>query len=196
MRWRIASDLHDEVGSNLSNIALLAHLGAAEKPASPRPRAEFAEINTVALQTANALRDLVWFINPECDTLDELVRQMEAVAQRLTPSLQVDFEAELQTGELEISLLFRRNVFFLYKEALHNALKHARAHHLAVRVRQKERILSVWIKDDGGGYDPQSVRRGHGLASMQRRADDLGGTLATITKPGQGSEIRLEAPLS
>lgn len=196
LRWRIASDLHDEVGSNLSNIALLSHLGESGAQSSNRLSAEFAEINRVALDTAHAVRDLVWFISPECDTLEELVRQMEAVASRSRIPASVDFESKLETPGRRLSLPFRRHLFFLYKEAFHNALKHAQARRVQIEVREEKGSLHFSLRDDGVGYDVSAIRRGHGLSSMRRRADELGGTLRMESRPGAGTQIRLQARLA
>lgn len=196
LRWRIASDLHDEVGSNLSNIALLAQLAESAPSTPPPQRAEFTEISRVAVATANAVRDLVWFISPECDTLEELVQQMEAVACRTVPSIVVDFEARIEARARRLSLPFRRHVFFLFKEALHNAVKHSIAAWIHIRVKEQAGVLELEVSDNGIGYDSASVKLGQGLKTMRRRADDLGGRLHIESRPGAGSQIRLQARLS
>jgi ligand-binding sensor domain-containing protein/signal transduction histidine kinase len=195
MRWRIASDLHDEVGSNLSNIALLAHLAKAEQKNSSTPQTELAEINRVALATANSVRDLVWFINPECDTLGELTRQMEATARQTLPLAVVDFESEVRIPSRQLSLQFRRHLFFFFKEALHNVLKHAQARHIRIHFRERDGLLDLSIGDDGVGYDAASVKRGHGLNGMRRRAVDLDGTLTMESRSGEGTQIVLKVRL-
>jgi ligand-binding sensor domain-containing protein len=194
LRGRIANDLHDEVGSNLGNIALLAHLGRGVQPEGG-PRAEFTEIGQVAVETAQAVRDLVWFISPESDTLQDLIQQMEAVAGRSVPAVTVDFQSEVKTPARRVSLSFRRNVFFFFKEALHNALKHARARRVEIRVREQAGRLDLSVQDDGVGYDPASIKPGHGLNSLRLRATELGGTLDLKSRPGAGTQIHLRARL-
>jgi signal transduction histidine kinase len=196
LRWRIASDLHDEVGSNLSNIALLSQLAESASSTPPAQRTEFIEISRVAVATANAVRDLVWFINPECDTLEELVQQMDAVAGRTVPSVAVEFDAKIEAGSRRLSLPFRRHIFFFFKEALHNALKHSKASWIQIRLQERAGVLELEVSDNGTGYNPASVKQGQGLKTMRRRADDLNGVLKIESQTGAGTQIRLQARLS
>lgn len=196
LRWRIASDLHDEVGSNLSNIALLAQLAESAPSTPPPQRTEFSEINRVAVATTNAVRDLVWFISPECDTLEELAHQMEAVASRSTTSARVDFQSKIEAGTRHLSLPFRRHVFFLFKEAFHNALKHANGSWIQICLREQAGALELEVSDNGAGFNSARVKQGHGLKTMRRRAAELGRTFVIESRPGAGAQIHLGARLS
>ena len=91
---------------------------------------------------------------------------------------------------------FRQNVYFLYKEALHNVVKHAQASRVSVTVSLAQRELRLLVEDDGVGFDETRVQAGHGLQSMRTRAEDLGGSLKIHSRPGQGTRLTLAARIS
>ena len=191
LRTRIASDLHDEIGSNLGTIALLANL-AGEHDLNGA-HADLAEIQRIARETTDSMRDIVWLIHPgPRDAKDLLVRMREVAAQQL-PDTECRFEAEGVTGPF--SLEFERQVFLLFKEALNNIRKHSHAHHIAIRVTQNARDFVLLIADDGAGFDPAAPATGHGLTSMKYRAGLLGGTLTLQSHPAQGTHLELRTRL-
>lgn len=191
LRLRIASDLHDEVGSNLGSIALKAELlqaGAGEWVNAP----DLEEINRVALRTANDVRDVAWFINPDFDTLSEMGMRMREVAGRMLAGVDWDFEF-VEGEEMKLTLEFRRNVFFIYKEILHNIIKHAQARKVSIRARDEGGHFIFEARDDGRGFGEQSSS-GQGRRNMERRARELGGTVEFESAPGNGTVVRLRAP--
>lgn len=194
IRLRIAQDLHDEVGSNLGNIALLSQLA---RKASPGPEliAELDEIEHVARQTVSAVRDVAWFINPEFDTIQEMRRHLEGLAHRLFPGGSVDFKHSGEPGDRRLSITFRRNLFFIFKEALHNAAKHSQATLLEIHLALEQQNLVLTIRDHGVGFDPAKVEPGSGMANLRRRALEIRGHVDIISQPGQGASIVLRAPL-
>jgi signal transduction histidine kinase len=127
LRLRIARDLHDDVGANLASMALIAE--AMEKqPAFGDP----ADLRRIALNTIDSLRDIVWFIDPARDRLGDLVTRMRDTAPLLLTGMSHEFEASVPNPDLHLPPAFRRNVFPIFKETLHNAASHARppgAHH-------------------------------------------------------------------
>jgi len=189
LRLRIARDLHDEIGSNLGGIALL--IGVAEHD----PDA-FQRIRAITLQSIEALKDLVWMIDPVHDALPDMLLRMRGIADDLLPGKLRAFTVTGESAGRRAALEVRRNVLPIFKEALHNIIKHARAQHVAVEIVLAERRLTLTIRDDGVGLDPTAARSGHGLRNMQRRAEDIGGQLTIESLPGAGTVIHLEAPLA
>ena len=189
LRLRIARDLHDEIGSNLGGIALL--IGVAEHD----PDA-FQRIRAITLQSIEALKDLVWMIDPVHDALPDMLLRMRGIADDLLPGKLRAFTVTGEAAGRRAALEVRRNVLPIFKEALHNIIKHARAQHVAVEIVLAERRLTLTIRDDGVGLDPAAARSGHGLRNMQRRAEDIGGQLTIESQPGAGTVIHLEAPLA
>jgi signal transduction histidine kinase len=89
----------------------------------------------------------------------------------------------------------RQNVLLFFKEAVHNAVRHAEPSRVEVRWRLSRRALSLHVSDDGRGFDPAAARRGTGLLSLRRRADELGGAFTLTSAPGEGTRVALDVPL-
>jgi signal transduction histidine kinase len=189
LRLRIARDLHDEIGSNLGGIALL--IGVAEHD----PDA-FERIRAITLQSIEALKDLVWMIDPGHDALPDMLLRMRGIADDLLPGKLSAFTLTGDATGRRAPLEVRRNVLPIFKEALHNIIKHAQAQHVTIEIALTERRLTLTIRDDGVGMDPAAAPGGHGLRNMQRRAEDIGGQLKIESQPGAGTVIHLEAPLT
>jgi signal transduction histidine kinase len=189
MRLRIASDLHDEVGSNLGSIALLSEM-------IPGSSEEAEEIRRVSIETVGSLRDIVWFLDPACDKMDELVLRMKDTAGILLRNVPFDFLVEGETDSIRPALNFRRNVVPIFKEVLHNITKHAKARHVEIRLHTNAREFQMQIRDDGVGFDEAQVRCGNGLKNLRRRAAELGGEVAWETRPGKGSRVTVTVPIT
>jgi ligand-binding sensor domain-containing protein len=189
IRLRIASDLHDEVGSNLGSIALLSEM-------VPNSVQEIDEIRRVALATVGSLRDIVWFLDPASDNMHDLVFRMKDTARTLLPGIPFEFVAEGETGSTRPSLNLRRNVFPMFKEILHNVAKHARATRVRIFVKVASNQFHLCVEDDGVGFDEGKVRRGNGLKNLRRRAADLRGELQIQSQPGRGARFTITASIT
>ncbi len=193
LRRRIASDLHDEIGSNLGSIALLSE-AAGRQSGDPAARADFHEISRVAGQTNEALREIVWLLNSRAVTRAELIARMRENAHVLLGEIPVVFEVPEHLREGACPLEFTRNVWLIFKEALHNIAKHAGATGVRIRVAEPAGGFQLEIVDDGGGFSVADGEFGHGLANGRRRAEQLGATLQVTSQPGQGTAVTLTIP--
>ncbi len=191
LRQRIASDLHDEIGSNLGSIALLSQM-AQRQPAEAA--ADLSEIQRVALETADSMRDLVWFIKPSAATARDFVAKMREVAELMLVGLEWSFESASVAGPY--SLEFQRQVFLIFKEALHNVRRHSAARKVEIVIAEIGGEFEMSISDDGRGFTEDMGSSGHGLVSMRARAVALGGTWTVDTQPGAGTRLRLKVRLT
>lgn len=193
LRLRIARDLHDEVGSNLGSIALLSEV-------MPRhlegPAGEVAEIRRLALQTIGSLRDIVWFLDPACDSMEDLVLRMRETAKTMLPGVACVFSSSGEAEAARPSLALRRNVFPMFKEILHNIGKHARATRVEILIRISATEFQLRVTDNGTGFDEVQVKPGNGLKNLRRRAAELKGTLEIQSRPGEGAVVSLQAPIT
>jgi ligand-binding sensor domain-containing protein/signal transduction histidine kinase len=189
VRLRIASDLHDEVGSNLGSIALLSEM-------IPKTGEEVDEIRRVSLQTVNSLRDIVWFLDPAADNMAELILRLKETARTMLPGIPFDFVSEGETDSVRPSLHLRRNVLPMVKEVLHNVARHAHAKRVSVVVRVTSQQFQISVTDDGIGFDESRIRRGNGLKNLRRRAADVRGTLEIQSRPGNGTRFTFTAPIT
>jgi ligand-binding sensor domain-containing protein len=195
LRLRLAADLHDEVGSNLGSISLLSRMMGGAENLSLDQKGDLSLINRVSKETANAIRDIVWFTNPQFDTLHDLVKRMEDVANTLLSGAERNFSSRIEQPDRKLSLEFRQNVFLMFKETLANIIKHSQAAHVEVEVSQQENTWQMRITDDGMGFDLEKTERGNGLPNLQRRALQMRGELKIRTQPGHGTTILFSAPL-
>jgi signal transduction histidine kinase len=191
LRRQIAADLHDEIGSNLGSIALLARLGANGD--SAEARGELGEIQRIAEETAESMRDIVRLITPGRHDAAGLVAQLREIANRMLPGLECQFEATAVSGPFPLEC--ERHLVLFYKEALHNIRKHARAKNVAIACSQERGEFRLRLADDGCGFDERAIKPGHGLASLRQRARQLGGELLLDSAPGSGTCLELRFPL-
>ena len=195
LRGRIAGDLHDEIGSNLGGIILLSELTQRVEALPSEAQESLQEINATAQRTANAMRDIVWFLNPDFDTLVDMVARMREFARTLLAGVECDFEVPDALAAQRLPLEFRRNVFFTYKEILHNIVKHAAATHVSIRLEVIGHRLTLRVEDNGRGFDPTVKASGHGLRSLRQRAADVRGACTVESEPGRGTCVTLKVTL-
>lgn len=190
-RMRIARDLHDDVGSNLSSIVLLSQMCPAPAPA------ELADIRRVASETIDALRDIVWFINPAYDSLGDLIERMKGACSDLLPGLPNTFECGTIPADTKLAPVFRRNLLPAFKESLHNAAQHSGATRIGIRADLSDGVFCFSISDNGTGFDESNVTLGNGLRSLRRRAAELGGEVRIEAGPdGSGTRVTFSARLT
>ena len=189
LRLRIARDLHDDVGANLASMALIAE--AMEKqPTFGDP----ADLKLIALRTIDSLRDIVWFIDPARDRLGDLVSRMRDTAPMLLTGIKYDFAVIVPNPDLNLPPAFRRNVFPIFKETLHNTVSHARARQINITLDCRQGVLRLTVKDDGIGFDETKIIPGNGLRNLRRRAAEMNGAVRIQTALGQGTMVEFEAP--
>jgi signal transduction histidine kinase/ligand-binding sensor domain-containing protein len=194
MRRRIAGDLHDEIGSSLSTIALISQMVVSKKSRSAE-KSRLKEIPKIARQAAESMRDIIWFINPENDSMDKLVIKMRETANLMLDQANFTFDAPFRRFSCEVDASFRRNLFLIYKEILQNILKHARATHIAIGIDEVGSFLHLRIADNGVGFDTESKYPGTGLRSLQRRAMEMGGTITITSNRGSGTFVTFKAKI-
>lgn len=193
-RLRVAADLHDDVGSSLSSIALLSEmLGRGDTVGRGLEARQLRRIHQAATETMDALRDVIWLTDPRHGDSEELVRRLRSVAGDLLGELPFRFETiEFHSRPLPTTLM--RNALLAYKEALHNVVRHADAGHVAIRVSVGRATLRFMVADDGRGFEPAQPGGGYGLGNMRRRARESGGSLDVESGPG-GTRVTFAAKI-
>ena len=196
LRDQIARDLHDDIGSNLGGIVLVSELGSKQST-DPQSRADFLAIKEAADGASASMRDIVWLIQSGQHGLRDMVMRMRQVARMIGGEAGLVVEVEPPDFEdRELSLLFRRHVFFAFKEALNNVRKHAAASNIGVRIQITGARMTFIVRDDGKGFDPGTAEQpGHGLGNLRRRAARVKGSCLIESRPGSGSTVTFSAPL-
>lgn len=192
-RERLARDLHDELGSNLGSIALISSLAGQEE--APQMRLDLAEIERVARESADSMRDMVSLLGAKRggDAADWL-KVMAGLAQRLMRG--VELECRLPTVPLlwVPNIETRRELYLFCKEVLHNAVRHAHPAHVKFHLSPTAEGLRIEIADDGAGFVPEDVRGGHGLGNLRERAAMMKGRMTLTSAPGAGTTLVLDVP--
>jgi len=159
---------------------------------SEAERRRVSQVRSTALRMIDGVRDIVWYVNPEHDTLESLVRRMKSAAGTLLAGREVEIETELSETPPVVDMAFRRHLFLLFKELLHNIAKHSQARRVWIRLREAGGQLALRVADDGVGFDPDVTAPGEGLGNLKRRAHRLGGRLEISSRIGGGTEIDFE----
>lgn len=191
LRQRIASDLHDDIGSNLGNIALLSEIVAEQSNGATRE--DVQEIHRIAQETSDSMRDIVWLIQRPAVTARDFVQRLQNIAARSLTGMEWTLSADdlREAPALEM----QRHLVLTFKEMLHNIRKHAAARTVWITLSQTPGMVALDIRDDGIGFDSTAAHEGHGLASLRQRALKLGGELRITTTPGKGTQLVLTAKL-
>ena len=188
-RTQVARDLHDDVGAGLSQIAIMSEVLHRQAPSADG----LTEIARVARSLRDAMSDIVWAVGPKTDRPANLINRMRQSAFTLLDfeGLRVNFETPptADLDRLELSPEVRRHLLLIFKEAITNVARHARASQLTVTVAIEKRELVLTIRDNGIGFDPQGVQRGHGLDNLTQRAHAIGATLTIESAPDPGTTV-------
>ena len=198
VRRQVALDLHDDVGSGLSRIAVLAEV--AKRDAAPAAVSLLDEAAGVARAMRESMSEIVWAIDPRRDTLADLVHRMRETAFNLLgpQGLRVTFAAPEDDTLSGVGLApdRRRHLLLILKEAVTNIARHARATTVHIDLALHHHRVTLRIRDDGAGFDPSSSTGGTGLHSFRSRAAEIGGTLTIESSIGRGTTIEIAAPLA
>jgi len=197
-RARIARDLHDQLGANLTQVALLGEMAEADKALPQEVEAHARQISQTARETTHALDEIVWTVNPSNDTLDGLINYTCKYAQEYLAlaGLRYRLEVPADLPATPISPELRHNVFLAAKEAVNNVVKHAHASSAWLRLRLEPGRFTFEIEDDGRGLDGSNEKKGrNGLLNMRKRMSDIGGEFEIHSRGGGGTCVRLTAPL-
>lgn len=193
VRTRLATDLHDDVGSSLARISILSEVGRRSVEESGEASRLFGEIGETSRAVIDALGDAIWSIDPRRDDLQSLGDRLRHFAADLLEGRGIAFRLAVpeNASAIELPSESRRHLFLFLKEAVTNAARHSRARSLEVALRVAGRVLALEVKDDGAGFATSASHAGRGLANMAARAAALGGKLDIRSEPGSGTRVLL-----
>jgi two-component system sensor histidine kinase UhpB len=190
LRNKIASDLHDDVGSTLSSISIFSQI-AQRQSEDIQPL-----LNTIeesSRKMLDAMADIVWTINPENDQFEKIILRMRNFAFDLLGARNIHFEfiSDDHIADLKIPMELRKNLYLIFKEATNNMVKYSGADQARFTLREEKDMLTMEIRDNGNGFDPLQEREGNGLRNMKKRAEEIGGKLLIESKLNEGTMVRL-----
>lgn len=199
LRKRIASDLHDDIGSNLGSISMIARSAKRDlqlREGPPELAADLEDVEAIARESSLALRDIVWLIERRADTVGDLVKRLRDTASRLMRDHDCRIECSGSITSARLSLDAKRHLFLFCKEAMHNVVKHAKATTCEMLISDVRESMVVEVKDDGVGLDIKQLRHRTIFHKLEERARVLGGTLQVESAKGEGTTLRLRVARS
>lgn len=197
-RTQIARDIHDDLGSSLTEIGLLGALAVREATSPSEARQQTVRMIARTEELARKLDEAVWAVNPKNDSLKHLASYLCNLAKEfLEPTAihcRLDVAADLP--DVPLAAEVRHNLFLAGKEAVNNAVKHSRATELWLRMRVSDGVFMLEIQDNGRGFAAETPREGgNGLGNMAGRMQEIGGGFRVRTAPAQGATVYLWLPL-
>jgi len=196
-RTRIARDIHDELGANLTQITFATQLAKMGPPESVS--GHINQIAALARGTVDSLDEIVWAINPRCDHLSALVEYMGKFAVNFLDASGIKCRLELPQDlpAWPMNSAARHHLFMGVKEALNNAAKYSGATLVQIKATLEGTLFRIEIFDHGCGFEIKNVDAdGNGLKNMRERLSEVGGACGIESSPGQGTRITFALPLS
>ena len=192
LRSRIASDLHDDIGSTLSSIFLMSEMAGSSDKQSRLAEA-LHKISANSRDILNSMDDIIWSVNPQDDSLTNLMVRLREYAIPVCEARDIVLSMNIDetTAGTKLGMDERRNIFLITKEAINNAVKHSGCNKLEVTFAVRHKQIEVSVIDNGRGFDPQAPSSRNGLVNMQRRARQIEGEWQLDSEKGRGTSVVL-----
>ena len=199
-RARIARDLHDQLGANLTQVALLGEMAEVDKNLPDEIELHAQQISHTARETTRSLDEIVWAVNPSNDTLEGLANYACKYAQEYLALAGIRYRADvpMHLPATDIPPEVRHNVFLAFKESVNNVVKHAQASEAWIRLRLSPKDFILEIEDNGrglGGVDPKAAQMRNGMRNMRKRMEDIRGSFSITPGTNGGTIVRLTVPI-
>lgn len=196
-RNRISRDMHDDMGSGLTKIAILSEVAKKQLPEPEKAKEQLEKISESSRELVDSLQDIIWVLNPKNDTLESLSAYIREYALKYFEpfAVKVAFVYPEQFSAMRLSEEKRRNVYLTVKESLNNIAKHAWCDNVIIEIEELTGKFEITIRDDGKGFEPDKVRLfANGLKNMQNRIEQIGGNYEVDSFPGKGTKTRITIP--
>ncbi|MGH1365067.1 MAG: ligand-binding sensor domain-containing protein [Calditrichia bacterium] len=185
LRVRIASDLHDDIGSTLNSISMKAELMKEGVAPEENPK-NLSSIAIMCQEMISRMSDVVWSIDARNDRIQNMLERMQDAADTLLTNndIHVHFSQEGLQLDKRIPVDIRQNIYLIYKEAINNIAKYSDANAATIRFVNSGGRFRMTIHDDGKGLEDSQKRSGHGLRNMHMRAKAIDADLTIASDNG------------
>ncbi len=197
MRAQISRDLHDEIGSRLTNINMMSQVVKRASTGGRHEHELLGKIREESEEITQNMRDIIWNIDPRNDQLALAMPRMLSYASQLLESRNITVEASM--GDLEgiqVDMAQRKDLMPIFKEAIHNIVKHSGATVVRIGAQVQDSCFHLAIEDNGKGFDPACGADGNGLRNMRTRAAAHGWALRIESGRGRGTCLFLVVPFT
>jgi signal transduction histidine kinase len=197
-RSRIARDLHDELGTGLTEVSLLSSASLGEFLDGKKNGERFRLIADKARNLVSSLDVIVWAVDPKHNSLQSLADYLESYTKELLSASGIACRCRIpiECSSVALSGTARHGLLLAIKESLNNVIRHAAATEVELQMSQSGDHLEIVIADNGCGFDWQKIQRGNGLTNLHERLEQLGGECSIETELGKGTNVKLRVPLS
>ena len=197
VRTRIATDLHDDIGSSLSQVAILSEVARQQvRRDDSNVVKPLSMISRISLESMEAMSDIVWAINPQKDRLHDLTQRMRRFASDVftASNIEFSFHAPREARDIKMGPDARRQVFLVFKESVNNIVRHSSCTLADIDLRTDGAWLVLKVSDNGKGFENEESSDGNGLANMRGRAEKMNGNLTVNSNIGEGTTLIFEVP--
>lgn len=195
LRNRIASDLHDEIGSTLSSILLISGMAKNQTAIANNDKSNkmFTKIHSDSQHVMESVDEIIWSVNPVHDSLQGILLRLREYAIPLAESknIMLDFKVDEGIEHLTLSMEIRRNLYLIIKEAINNLVKYSEANQGSVHFTKDKKEIAVIVQDNGKGFDTSLNTQRNGLKNMKLRAGEIGVKIDIFSSPEIGSSVKL-----
>jgi signal transduction histidine kinase len=197
-RSRISRDIHDNLGSRLTEMILLSDLARRDTDKAHALEMHVGRLSNIAREVVRDLDAIVWAVNPKNDFLDNLASYIFRYVEKFLGMTSIRFRVDVaeEMPHRPLSSEARHSLFLVVKEALNNIVKHSGATEVWVRARTEHGDLTFAIEDNGKGFSHRNgCEFGNGLSNMEKRVSEIGGRFALESEAGKGTRIKISVPL-
>jgi signal transduction histidine kinase/ligand-binding sensor domain-containing protein len=192
IRERIATDLHDDMGSTLSSIRIFSDVIKTQIGDSrPQAVSMLEKISGNASQLSENMQDIIWTIKRDNDRLEDLVARMREFGLKLCDAKDISFRLHISDSfkTSKLNLEERRNLYLIFKESLNNSVKYSGCTEIGLFITQQGKRLKMVIEDNGKGFSSEKIRKGNGLNNIHKRAEEVNGFARIDSEEGKGTRI-------
>ena len=192
-RSRIARDLHDNLSSDITHLAMLSELAQSDVNDPGKVSQHLDQIFNLATNLTRLVDEIVWAVNPSKDSIKGFVSHVTSHAQSYLLAAQIPCRLDIPSHlpDHPLSSAQRHHLLSIIKEALHNIVKHANATEVWLRIGSDARMLHVRIEDNGCGISTNPAAGGDGLGNMHQRMESIGGSFERLNQASGGTVISI-----
>jgi signal transduction histidine kinase/ligand-binding sensor domain-containing protein len=193
MRFRISHDLHDEIGARLTNIGLMSQIVRQRAQPDHQKEEILKHIQEESQAVSQNMREIIWNINPDNDALEEALPRMLRYASDLLETKMIQVKAVIpELNGIKMDMERRRDLFLIFKEAIHNIVKHSEASQAIIELKLDDKKISLLLSDDGKGFNRDGLPFYNGLRNMEQRAAKHHWQLTIDSRKNEGTRVLLE----
>jgi signal transduction histidine kinase len=198
IKTKIASDLHDNVGAGLTEISILSELAVHKNSISDDSPGELKKISDTARELVDNMSDIVWVVNPQRDSLHDLIIKLKDSYNEFFSSVGISFKVKNveKSDDIRLPMEYKQNLLLIFKEAINNSIKHSKCSKMNLKAKVRNDNIEIFVTDDGEGFDSDKLQYGNGMKNMLSRAQKIGGEIKWRSSPDKGTEVLFKGKLS